>query len=530
MRIPGMFVGLAFLALSAAHGGSPLPAGNWKVTIYERGQKFDFWLLKLESKDGKLTGSVQSLQDVPSSRLKDVSIRDGRLYLDIFIPQANQTFAFEGVLLPDQPRKVRGSLAVQNQIIPAILEATQASNPRELNKELVAQSPDDPKVFDAVRALIRGAAAEKAKVNDVREWVQTSLRQSAKFGPRWQRKTAVEIIDLLAKQKDYAEVTLATARAAEKLPGATAETRLRILDATVSALKALGRNEQAAAEGKRLDQLEAVAFREYSKTSLPFEPDVSPRGKAMAKRPVLVELFTGAQCPPCLGADLAFDGLERTYTPADVVLLQFHLHIPAPDALTNADTEARQEYYKKHIEGTPTILFNGQSPVVGGAGRDGARDRYKQYRDIIDPLFKKAAGGSLKLQVTRQAEKVKIKARASDLDKTGPRVRLRLAIVEEWVRYQGRNGLKYHSRVVRAMPGGPNGAALMKKDSDHSTVVDLNALRDHLNKYLDDFARTLAPFPDGQRPLRLQNLHVVAFVQDDDTQEVLQVVQAPVPE
>ena len=51
--------------------------------------------------------------------------------------------------------------------------------------------------------------------------------------------------------------------------------------------------------------------------------------------PVLVELFTGAECPPCVAADLAFDALGKTYKPTDVVLLEYHLHIPGPDALTN---------------------------------------------------------------------------------------------------------------------------------------------------------------------------------------------------
>ena len=62
-------------------------------------------------------------------------------------------------------------------------------------------------------------------------------------------------------------------------------------------------------------------------------------------RVVVVELFTGSECPPCLAADLAFDALEQTYTPKDVVLLEYHLHIPRPDPLTNTDSVERQEYY-----------------------------------------------------------------------------------------------------------------------------------------------------------------------------------------
>ena len=56
------------------------------------------------------------------------------------------------------------------------------------------------------------------------------------------------------------------------------------------------------------------------------------------KRVVVVELFTGAECPPCVSADVAFDALLETYKPNEVVLLEYHLHIPGPDPLTNADS------------------------------------------------------------------------------------------------------------------------------------------------------------------------------------------------
>ena len=45
---------------------------------------------------------------------------------------------------------------------------------------------------------------------------------------------------------------------------------------------------------------------------------------------MLVEVFTGAECPPCAAVDLAFDGLMKAYTPRDAILLQYHIHVPAP--------------------------------------------------------------------------------------------------------------------------------------------------------------------------------------------------------
>src|SRR5207253_3318789 len=99
----------------------------------------------------------------------------------------------------------------------------------------------------------------------------------------------------------------------------------------------------------RAVRLEPAADQEYLKKMPPFKTEAFKGRKAKGDRRVLVELFTGAQCPPCVAADVAFDALAKTYKPNDVILLEYHLHIPRPDALTNADTEERQGFYEKEI-------------------------------------------------------------------------------------------------------------------------------------------------------------------------------------
>src|SRR5262249_35230266 len=103
------------------------------------------------------------------------------------------------------------------------------------------------------------------------------------------------------------------------------------------------------------------------------------------------------------------------------------------------------------------------------------------------------------------------------------RVRLRLALVEPWVRYPGGNGLSYHAHVVRALPGGPNGFALTKDTARETAKVDLTELRQATSKYLDTIDQL-----DGQRPFSYRNLRMVAFVQDDTTQEVLHAIEVTV--
>jgi hypothetical protein len=516
---------LALLILPLAQAGNGEPAGNWKVSIFEEGQQHNFWLIKLEKKDGKWTGSALGLRGVPASKMEKVEVKGDQLLFSIRV--ADKEFGIEGKLTKTDAKKIVGSMRLGNRLIPVMLEATTARTAFEADKEFLAKNPADPRIFDLVLNLIDQAAKEKTTANEVGEWTQVALKASANHGERWQRDYAVRLVESLLKEKEFAPVAVEVARSAEKLKG-DAEYQLRLLGALQTALAKSGQADEAKLISKRLDGLENLARREYEKTFLPFQVKPFAARKGKTKRAVLVELFTGAQCPPCVAADLAFDALEKAYKPSEVVLLQYHLHIPGPDVLTTPDSEARQEFYGKAIRGTPTIMFNGKPGAGGGGGLDAAEGKFADYQIIIDPLLEKPAAAALEVKAIRKGDKIHIQAKANGLEMPGPKVRLRLALVEDWVRYRAPNGMRYHSRVVRALPGGPDGLALTKKDTDHAVVVDLPELETKLKKYLNDFAKNEAPFPDAQRPLRFRDLSVVAFVQNDETSDVLQAVEAPV--
>ena len=125
-----------------------------------------------------------------------------------------------------------------------------------------------------------------------------------------------------------------------------------------------------------------------------------------------------------------------------------------------------------------------------------------------------------------------VKATVADLAKPGEKVSLRLALAEERVRYQGGNGIRYHHSVVRAMPGGPKGFPLPKASAEQTVTVKLDEVRAANNKALDEFADSLkkggADFSFASRPMALKNLKVVAFVQNDETSEILHAVQVDV--
>lgn len=539
MRQFAIVAGFTLCLLPVAHAGDEGLAGAWKVTLIEKAnpvemKQMTFWLLRLEVKGGKLVGTADSSPGVPPTTVEDVSTTGDVLSFKLNL-KGGPTFQFEGKLPRAGAKKFSGTIGRSGQMLLAVLEATSAKSMYDLERELVARTPNDPRVFSTVLELIAQAKEKKPAAKEVEEWAETAMRAAENYGARWQLDFSLKLVDTLQSQGDYAAAAIGVARKVEKgLDSKTpAETQLRVLSSLSAALRAAaGKADKPSEEVNqieaRIDKLESQSYGEYNAKALGFKVEKFAGRKGKSTRAVLVELFTGAQCPPCVAADLAFDALEKAYQPSEVVLFQYHLHIPGPDALTNDDCEARQNYYGKAVRGTPTIFFNGLPDAPGGGGRDDAEEKFKEFKDVVNPLLEKAAGVNIQASAVRKGQTIQIKAQVDGLEKPGDRIKLRFALVEDWARYRGSNGLAYHHRVVRAMVGGAKGFALTKKDSEHTASIELNTLREQLNRYLDDFAKSEGPFPDAQRPLRLRNLSVVAFVQNDDTREVLQAVNVEV--
>lgn len=96
------------------------------------------------------------------------------------------------------------------------------------------------------------------------------------------------------------------------------------------------------------------------------------------------------------------------------------------------------------------------------------------------------------------ASAVELKAAVNDAGDDLPGVRLRLALVEESVRYFGGNGVRTHRRVVRAMPGGPAGLKLDRSDTKHAVTVNLAEVRAAAFTALDEHARAVAWVQDDR--------------------------------
>ena len=520
-----LVVGVTTLSL---HAGDDGLAGNWKVMLLEDHQLANPWLIRVKNMGGKWTAEPEALKGMAETKLTDFKIAGDliQFQLQVTLRGGVATLQFEGRIPRVGAKKILGSITANDRSMPAYLEATPAKNGFELDRELLTRSPNDPRVFGAVVDLIGGAKEKKISTKEVQEWLDTVLRNAEGYGPRFQQDYTKRLIEALAGEQEYA------ALAEKLLPKDSPAVQLNFLATYGSALKKAGKSQQLKDIEPRIEKLELPAFAEYAKTALGFTPAKFAGRKGKSDRAVLIELFTGAMCPPCVAADLAFDAVEKAFPAKDVVLLQYHLHVPGPDALTNSDCEKRGEFYGRTLRGTPTIYFNGKADknVQGGGERGDAEEKYKEYREALASMLEKPAGVQLEAKAVRQGDKIAIQASVKDLARPGEATRLRLVLVEDWVRYKSRNGMLYHHRVVRALPGGAAGLALTKANVDHAVTVDLGELRTSLNKYLDDFAKNEAPFPDAERPMRLRNLHVVAFVQHDDSYEVLQAVDVAVTE
>jgi hypothetical protein len=505
------------------------PAGTWKLNIYQERQLQTLWIIELQSKDGQWTGTVVAApQGIPKGKVENLQLTGDILRFSLKIE--SQTLTFEGKLPKEKGGRILGTFSSGQNMTPGELETTtlRSFDPVEQAKEALA-GPPNPAVFEAARDLLSDAAAVKAKPEEVRGWAEKALKAAGAYGPRWQKEIGLRITEILNKQEPYAAVALEYARRTERMlePADDDRTQTRVIEALAAALRNNNKAEEAKELETRLEKLEAKADAEYVKKMPPVQPEPYRGRKEKSDRVMLVELFTGTECPPCVAADLAFDALTKTYKPTEAVFLEYHLHVPRPDPLTNPDSEARQKYYGEDVSGTPASIFNGLPKAEGGGSLDAAKDKYFDYRDVINPLLEKPARAHIRASATRQGDKIDIQADVSDLDKTGEKVRLRFALVEDQIRYVGGNHIRFHHNVVRALPGGAAGFPLKEKSSKQTASVDLTELRKKLTDYLDAFAKK-APFPNDRRPLDLKNLRLIAFVQDDETKEVLQATQVDI--
>ena len=255
--------------------------------------------------------------------------------------------------------------------------------------------------------------------------------------------------------------------------------------------------------------------------ALPFRPEPFKAPADWKGKAVLAELFTGSECPPCVGADLAFDGLVETIPAKYLAVLVYHLPIPRPDPMMNPATQARQSVYG--VNSTPMVVIDGTNKTLGGGSRGAAEGKFAQYRAALEPLLSAAPEVSLKVRASLAGDTVKA---AYEFDKTAPGADYLLVLVQDEQEHKGSNGVVFHKMVVRELltidPAAPKTA-----------TFDLAASEKAADAYLTEFEKTYTRVPNFKWEVRRnaiprRGLKVVFFVQERESKKVLNAVVADV--
>lgn len=271
--------------------------------------------------------------------------------------------------------------------------------------------------------------------------------------------------------------------------------------------------------GGKADDLKAVL--EARAKELPYHPEPFEAPADWKGKAVLAELFTGSECPPCVGADLGFDGLIESYPTKYLAILQYHLPIPGPDPMMNPATKLRQDYYG--VNSTPTVFIDGTNKMVGGGSRGMAEGKFKQYKAAIDPLLIDAPEVKLEVRATLAGDKVEI---AYEFDKAVPGADYHLVLVQDEEDYKGSNGIQFHKLVVRDI-------VMVDPAAPKRAVFDLAASEQAADAYLTEFEKTYTRRPDFKWQARRakiarQGLKIVFFAQDRESRRVLNSVVSDV--
>src|SRR5262249_49807715 len=152
--------------------------GRWKFTFLQDGQSINFWVVDLQSKDGKLTGGVEPTRPgLPPGKIADASI-DGDLLRFALRLENGVEFKFEGKLPRAGGKKILGSVTRGGTLNPGYLEATSAKNALELKQEMITRTPNDPRAFATLLELVPLAAKEKVAARDIQEMAETILKNA----------------------------------------------------------------------------------------------------------------------------------------------------------------------------------------------------------------------------------------------------------------------------------------------------------------------------------------------------------------
>lgn len=554
--------------------------GTWKLIVLTLGDH-EFAVVKLDPKAGMPAGSIVSVQKhlfgaLSGVKIDPLKVEGDSVTLGITCPDSVDIFRGKLVKVGPNVGKIVGNFTFRGETSPARLEKVKDTTLADIKQTPITRAyasimrdPDPKSKVKKAREAIENNSGQPAchvfyskllgmaeangmSATDVEAIVDRWEKEAEPYGVEWSNSVRIKALQALARAKPYAAQTLKLAQKSEQLLAADAskETRSAIAGMVAGSARLAGESNVASAAEARRAEFEAQLDEEYHKTVPPFTPGkYEGRKNAKADSVVVMELFTGAECAPCVAADVGFDALFKSYAPSQVIGLQYHLNIPGPDPLTNGDSQGRMEYYAEEVQGTPSTFINGRSLAGGGGPMKASEQKYKEFRRAIDERLEAKQDASIQLSATRRGDQIEIQVQAK-VDRKSPLIkaipaageeplkdkksakeppqskpRLRLALTEEVVHYVGGNRVRFHHHVVRACPGGVEGKDLSAGDGQMTLIVDLADLKQQLKKHARDATQHLSP--NLLSEIELKHLSVVAFVQDDVDKAILYAVSVP---
>jgi hypothetical protein len=229
--------------------------------------------------------------------------------------------------------------------------------------------------------------------------------------------------------------------------------------------------------------------------------------------------------------DKAFDAALERYSPRDLVLLVYHMHAPDTDPMVSSAAVARHKFYG--MRGTPSVVLDGKQREFGD---DNSSETavFNGLDEAIASRLEVPAQARIALNAAMDGSIVRVKATVDQVKSQSPDLRLHVMLVEKEISYSGANGLRFHPMVVRAMASqsGIDGGGF-SIDSTKPLVAEQSfdlgqvsqELQKYMKEYLEDISKRIgsAHAKEDKSKVNPSRLAVVAFVQDADSHEVLQV-------
>jgi tetratricopeptide (TPR) repeat protein len=321
------------------------------------------------------------------------------------------------------------------------------------------------------------------------------------------------------------------ARALEYYMTVAAGSSLRGPD--LEAMKTLYRQRHDGSETGLESALDAI-YRDKYKNPVTVEPyRPSP---ARTDRVVLLEMFTGSGCAPCIASDLALDAVRGRYAPREVIAIVYHANIPAPDPMVVSGGESRRQYYGVTV--VPMMRFDGALSRAGGGPRDNTGQVYTDYVTTIDRALDVPARAALTVRAVGTGDAITVTATVGNLPADTKDLRLHIVLAERELTFGGENGIRLHPMVVRAVAGEAGAGLAIETARSFQQTFSLAAIRADMTAVLatelkrrkatlGSTATSFLAERGAITDIKTSELVVVAFIQAPD-KRILQAAQTEV--